>query len=51
MSWSLNNACGLVWWGLAAAIDDKQLEHVRSKRWGAAFKKAREESDDVRYHP
>ena len=25
------------------AIDEEQLENVRSKRWGAAFKKAREE--------
>eukprot|EP01046_Picozoa_sp_COSAG06_P039382 COSAG06_NODE_4645_length_4069_cov_9.897733_1_plen_704_part_00 len=28
------------------AIDDGQLEHVRSKRWGSAFKKAREESEE-----
>ena len=27
------------------AIGDDQLEHVRSKKWGAAFKKAREEAD------
>ena len=30
----------------ANALDDAQLESVRSKRWGAAFKKAREESHE-----